>query len=159
MTTPTFTGMHTVAVPVTDQERTKALFERFGLDTRLDTELQPGFRWIATRARFLLGATGPQGRMYLALDVPEHLGASAASRVTVDVTVNDRLVSRSRLTAPGPIDLVTECIIVDGESGARLRIQLATNRSFVPAKLGINKDPRELSLRIERVEFRPEERC
>jgi len=46
MTTPTFTGMHTVAVPVTDQERTKGLFERFGLQTGLDTELQPGFRWI-----------------------------------------------------------------------------------------------------------------
>jgi catechol 2,3-dioxygenase-like lactoylglutathione lyase family enzyme len=46
MTTPTFTGMHTVAVPVTDQERTKALFERFGLHPSLDTELQPGFRWI-----------------------------------------------------------------------------------------------------------------
>ena len=46
MTTTTFTGMHTVAVPVTDQERSKALFERFGLETRLDTELQPGFRWI-----------------------------------------------------------------------------------------------------------------
>jgi catechol 2,3-dioxygenase-like lactoylglutathione lyase family enzyme len=46
MTTPTFTGMHTVAVPVTDQERTKALFERLGLQTGLDTELQPGFRWI-----------------------------------------------------------------------------------------------------------------
>ena len=46
MTTPTFTGIHTVAVPVADQERTKELFERFGLQTRLDTELQPGFRWI-----------------------------------------------------------------------------------------------------------------
>ena len=46
MTTPTFTGMHTVAVPVTDQERTQALFERFGLQIGLDTELQPGFRWI-----------------------------------------------------------------------------------------------------------------
>ena len=46
MTKMTFTGMHTVAVPVTNQERTKALFEQFGLQTRLDTELQPGFRWI-----------------------------------------------------------------------------------------------------------------
>jgi catechol 2,3-dioxygenase-like lactoylglutathione lyase family enzyme len=46
MTQMTFTGMHTVAVPVTDQERSKALFEGFGLQTRLDTELQPGFRWI-----------------------------------------------------------------------------------------------------------------
>ena len=42
----TFSGMHTVAVPVSDQERAKALFERFGLQARLDTELQPGFRWI-----------------------------------------------------------------------------------------------------------------
>jgi len=43
MTTPTFTGMHIVAVPVTDQERTKALFEQLGLHPGLDTELQPGF--------------------------------------------------------------------------------------------------------------------
>jgi catechol 2,3-dioxygenase-like lactoylglutathione lyase family enzyme len=41
-----FTGMHAVAVPVSDQERTKALFERLGLQTRLDAELQPGFRWV-----------------------------------------------------------------------------------------------------------------
>ena len=46
MTKMTFTGMHTVAVPVTDQDRSMALFEGFGLETRLDTELQPGFRWI-----------------------------------------------------------------------------------------------------------------
>jgi Glyoxalase/Bleomycin resistance protein/Dioxygenase superfamily len=42
----TFTGVITVAVPVTDQDRSKSLLERFGLETRLDTELQPGFRWI-----------------------------------------------------------------------------------------------------------------
>ena len=65
MTTPTFTGMHTVAVPVTDQDRTKALFERFGLQTRLDTELQPGFRWIElsladTLTSLALVQTGPQ---------------------------------------------------------------------------------------------------
>jgi len=46
MTTPTFTALRTVAVPVTDQERTKALFEQLGLQVSLDTELQPGFRWI-----------------------------------------------------------------------------------------------------------------
>jgi catechol 2,3-dioxygenase-like lactoylglutathione lyase family enzyme len=42
----TFTAVITVAVPVTDQDRAKALLERLGLETRLDTELQPGFRWI-----------------------------------------------------------------------------------------------------------------
>ena len=65
MTTTTFIGMHTVAVPVSDQERTKALFEQFGLRTRLDTELQPGFRWIEmalsdTPTSLSLVATGPQ---------------------------------------------------------------------------------------------------
>lgn len=57
--------MHTVAVPVTDQERTKALFERFGLQTGLDTELQPGFRWIEmaladTPTSLALVQTGPE---------------------------------------------------------------------------------------------------
>ena len=65
MTTPTFSGIHTVAVPVTDQERTKALFERFGLQTGLDTELQPGFRWIEmaladSRTSLALVHTGPE---------------------------------------------------------------------------------------------------
>jgi catechol 2,3-dioxygenase-like lactoylglutathione lyase family enzyme len=65
MTTLTFTGMHTVAVPVTDQERTKTLFEQFGLQTRLDTELQPGFRWIEmalpdTPTSLALVQSGPQ---------------------------------------------------------------------------------------------------
>jgi catechol 2,3-dioxygenase-like lactoylglutathione lyase family enzyme len=42
----TFSAVITVAIPVTDQDRTKVLLERLGLETRLDTELQPGFRWI-----------------------------------------------------------------------------------------------------------------
>jgi hypothetical protein len=46
MTKASFSGVRTVAVPVTDQERTKALFEKFGFATQFDSELQPGFRWI-----------------------------------------------------------------------------------------------------------------
>jgi len=42
----TFTAVRTVAVPVTSQDRTKALFEDLGFETQLDAELQPGFRWI-----------------------------------------------------------------------------------------------------------------
>lgn len=65
MTTPTFIGMRAVAVPVTDQERTRAMFERLGLETRFDAELQPGFRWIemglADSATVLaLVQTGPE---------------------------------------------------------------------------------------------------
>src|SRR4029453_4772921 len=44
--TATFTGVLTVAVPVSDQDAAKSLFERLGFDTRMDTELQPDFRWI-----------------------------------------------------------------------------------------------------------------
>ncbi len=44
--TATFTQLRTVAVPVADQERSKALFEELGFTTSLDAELQPGFRWL-----------------------------------------------------------------------------------------------------------------
>jgi catechol 2,3-dioxygenase-like lactoylglutathione lyase family enzyme len=44
--TEMFTSLHTVAVPVRDQERAKALFEGLGFTTAMDAELQPGFRWI-----------------------------------------------------------------------------------------------------------------
>ena len=43
---PTFTRASTVAIPVTDQDRTKALFEGLGFETRFDADLGGGFRWI-----------------------------------------------------------------------------------------------------------------
>lgn len=48
MTTGTalFTGISTVAIPVSDQDRTKALFEQLGFETRFDADLGGGFRWI-----------------------------------------------------------------------------------------------------------------
>jgi hypothetical protein len=44
--TATFTGLSTVAIPVTDQDRAKALFESLGFETRFDADLGDGFRWI-----------------------------------------------------------------------------------------------------------------
>jgi catechol 2,3-dioxygenase-like lactoylglutathione lyase family enzyme len=44
--TSVFTRLRTVAVPVTNQDRTKALFEDLGFTTTMDRELQPGFRWV-----------------------------------------------------------------------------------------------------------------
>jgi hypothetical protein len=41
-----FNAVRCVAVPVTDQDRSKGLFERLGFAVSMDTELQPGFRWI-----------------------------------------------------------------------------------------------------------------
>lgn len=46
MTNEIFTTVQCVAVPVADQDRTKALFEEIGFTTTMDTELRPGFRWI-----------------------------------------------------------------------------------------------------------------
>ena len=44
--TTTFKGLSTVAIPVTDQDRTKALFETLGFETRFDADLGDGFRWL-----------------------------------------------------------------------------------------------------------------
>ena len=46
----TFTGLSTVAIPVSDQDRTKALFEGLGFETRFDADLGGGFRWLELAA-------------------------------------------------------------------------------------------------------------
>ena len=47
--TATFTKLQTIAVPVSDQDKSKALYEELGLTEHMDAELQPGFRWIELR--------------------------------------------------------------------------------------------------------------
>ena len=44
--TELFTKVQTVAVPVADQDRSRALLEELGFATTVDVELQPGFRWL-----------------------------------------------------------------------------------------------------------------
>jgi catechol 2,3-dioxygenase-like lactoylglutathione lyase family enzyme len=44
--TKIFTRLSAVAIPVTDQERSKKLFEALGFECSLDAELREGFRWI-----------------------------------------------------------------------------------------------------------------
>jgi catechol 2,3-dioxygenase-like lactoylglutathione lyase family enzyme len=46
MSTQTFSHVLTIAIPVSDQDRTKALLLRLGFEEHLDAELQPGFRWV-----------------------------------------------------------------------------------------------------------------
>jgi len=64
MPTDIFKNVRTVAVPVTDQERTKSLLEQLGFTVSMDAELQPGFRWIemslAGEATVALVQTGPE---------------------------------------------------------------------------------------------------
>src|SRR5688500_8927182 len=49
-TSSTFTGISTVAIPVRDQDRTVALFERLGFRVRFDADVAEGFRWIEVAA-------------------------------------------------------------------------------------------------------------
>ena len=65
MTTNVFTNLRTVAVPVTDQDRSKSLLEQLGFTVTMDAELQPRFRWIEMQlasggASLSLVATGPE---------------------------------------------------------------------------------------------------
>jgi len=65
MTTNVFTNVRSVAVPVTDQDRTKSVLEQLGFTVSMDTELQPGFRWIemdlpAGHVTVSLVRTGPE---------------------------------------------------------------------------------------------------
>jgi hypothetical protein len=46
MTTTTFTALSTVAIPVSDQDRARGLFERLGFEVRFDADLGGGFRWL-----------------------------------------------------------------------------------------------------------------
>ena len=40
------TGLHTVGIPVTDQDRALAFYEALGFETRLDVPMGEGARWI-----------------------------------------------------------------------------------------------------------------
>ena len=65
MPTNIFTNVRSVAVPVTDQDRSKSLLEQLGFTPSMDTELRPGFRWIemtlpAGEASVSLVLTGPE---------------------------------------------------------------------------------------------------
>jgi hypothetical protein len=44
--TKTFIGVSTVAIAVTDQDKTRELFESLGCECRMDADLGGGFRWI-----------------------------------------------------------------------------------------------------------------
>jgi catechol 2,3-dioxygenase-like lactoylglutathione lyase family enzyme len=46
LTDMTYLRVSTVAIPVTNQDRSKGLFEDLGFEVRMDTELSAGFRWI-----------------------------------------------------------------------------------------------------------------
>ncbi len=65
MTSNIFKNVRTVAIPVKDQDRSVSLLEQLGFTVSMDTELQPGFRWIemdlaSGGASVSLVGTGPE---------------------------------------------------------------------------------------------------
>ena len=65
MPTNVFNNVRSVAVPVADQDRTKAVLEHLGFTVSMDAELQPGFRWIEMQPAgggptIALVGTGPE---------------------------------------------------------------------------------------------------
>jgi hypothetical protein len=64
MTTNVFRNVRSVAVPVSDQDRSAAVLEQLGFTVSMDAELRPGFRWIELvlpggDATIALVTTGP----------------------------------------------------------------------------------------------------
>ena len=65
MPTHIFNSIRSVAVPVSDQDRSKSVLEQLGFTVSMDTELRPGFRWIEMdlaggEASLSLVQTGPE---------------------------------------------------------------------------------------------------
>ncbi len=115
MTTKAFTNLRSVAVPVTDQDRTKALLEQLGFSVAMDAELRPGFRWIEMElpggeARIALVQTGPQ--LPTGIDTGIRLGADDARAAHAAVTAAG-LDAGELLDWPG-VPLMFTFVDVDG---------------------------------------------
>ena len=115
MTTKAFTNLRSVAVPVTDQDRTKAVLEQLGFSVAMDAELRPGFRWIEMElpggeARIALVQTGPQ--LPTGIDTGIRLGTddARAARAAVEAAGFD---AGELLDWPG-VPLMFSFVDVDG---------------------------------------------
>jgi 4-amino-4-deoxy-L-arabinose transferase-like glycosyltransferase len=119
---------------------------------------EPPPRWVASPARFFIGTSGTQGRLRLLFDVPTYLSPTDPNPVTVAVSVNDAPIARLQFNTPGSKSVMTDCVSLDSPAQA-VRVELTTNRSFVPRQIGLNTDTRVLALQLRDVEFHPEHAC
>jgi hypothetical protein len=92
MTTNAFESIRSVAVPVTDQDRSTAIFQRLGFTVSMDAELRPGFRWIE------MVLPGGEPSIALVTTGPElPTGIDTGIRLTTD----DARAARDAVTAAG----------------------------------------------------------
>ncbi|HEU5307050.1 MAG TPA: VOC family protein [Acidimicrobiia bacterium] len=87
-----FKSVRSVAVPVTDQDRTKSLLEQLGFTVSMDAELRPGFRWLELEL--------PDGEASIAL-----VGTGPALPTGIDTGIrlasDDARAARAAVTAAG----------------------------------------------------------
>ena len=93
MTTTHFTGLHTVAVPVRDQDAALAFYrDTLGLEVRMDGELQEGFRWIEV---------APPGAVVSLALVQEGEGQEAGTDTGIRLATSDAAADHATLDALG----------------------------------------------------------
>ncbi|MFJ1511149.1 VOC family protein [Cellulosimicrobium funkei] len=93
MATTHLTGVHTVAVPVADQDRALAFYTgTLGLELRMDGELQEGFRWIEV---------APPGAATSVALVRADDGRGAGVDTGIRLTTTDAAGDHATLTAAG----------------------------------------------------------
>jgi catechol 2,3-dioxygenase-like lactoylglutathione lyase family enzyme len=91
-TAPTITGVHTVGIPVTDQQAAYDFYGALGLETRRDVPMGEGARWIEV---------APPGAMVtLALEVARP-GHPAGVETGIRLTTPDVDATHAALRAAG----------------------------------------------------------
>ena len=115
MTTSVFRNVRSVAVPVTDQDRSTAVLERLGFTVSMDAELRPGFRWIEMvlpggEASVALVTTGPE--LPTGIDTGIRLGTDDA-RAAHDAVAAAGLDADDLLDWPG-VPLMFSFVDPDG---------------------------------------------
>ena len=76
--------------------------------------------------------------------------ANGTAATRIEIAVNDRTVGSFVLDSSGPFDVKVDLPTAQPE--APIFLTLTAEQTFVPAKIGLNADPRELSIRIARIE-------
>ena len=86
------TGLHTVGIPVTDQEKALAFYEALGCEARLDVPMGEGARWIEVAP--------PGADVSLALE-PAHAGHPAGVETGIRLTTADADEANATLRSRG----------------------------------------------------------
>jgi lactoylglutathione lyase len=89
---PVISGLHTVGIPVTDQDGALAFYRALGFETRLDVPMGEGARWIEVAP--------PGSAVTLALE-PAHPERPAGVETGVRFTTTDADATNAALRAGG----------------------------------------------------------